>query len=150
MPRAGVIPIIVSSSAVEPATIQGSGHHIIHSIRRGVALRSLCRRVLILGLLGCRWAQRAAYGCILVATMLTRKCPGMVAMAVRQIFVISEDGGRPYCQSRPCMTSTLKTFTRYFKQNQYTDMLSLQVVGPGGSLSMLLLLRHSGASWRVS
>jgi hypothetical protein len=35
-------------------------------------------------------------------------------------------------------------FPHYFKRNQYTFVLSLEVVGPRGSLSMLLMLCHRG------
>ncbi len=62
----------------------------------------------------------------------------------RQIVPTSEDGGRPSRQSGPCMISAPRTLTQYLRQNQYTFMLPIEVMGPDGGLSMLLLLHHGG------
>ncbi len=67
-------------------------------------------------------------------------------MAARLTIATSEDRG---C---PCRQSHHMTVPSYCKSNytteshilHYTVMLPLEVVGPGGSLSMLLLLCHTG------
>jgi hypothetical protein len=65
----------------------------------------------------------------------------MVA-AARQIVATSENRGRPYRQSHPMTVAPYSSNTTGSHITQYTFMLSLEVMGPGGSLSMLLLLRH--------
>jgi hypothetical protein len=68
--------------------------------------------------------------------------PGTVATAARRIIATSEGGGRPSCQSRP------ERLAFY----QCPFMLPLEVVGPGGSLSMALVATPywRDASRRVS
>ncbi len=53
------------------------------------------------GLLGCRKAQGAAYSCILVACILVRECPGVMATLARQSVASSKDKGHPYHQFFP-------------------------------------------------
>jgi hypothetical protein len=87
----------------------------------------------------------------------------MVATAVRQTFatpedgcrscrqshpmnvVTPEDGGRSCRKSHPMTVAFLSPCITVFYILQYTFMLSLEVMGSGGSLSMLLLLCHTGA-----
>jgi hypothetical protein len=106
---------------------------------------SPCHQVFALGLLGCRRAQGADYGLILAVTTPVGECPGMMAMAARRIVPTFADGGHPCRQLRLCRTSAFnKPFTQYStKSVQYTFMLSLEVTGPGGSLSMLLSVAAS-------
>jgi hypothetical protein len=80
--------------------------------------------------------------------------PGTVVTAARQIVATSEGGGRLCRQSRPLrwwlFLSNYTTQTVRF--NQYTFMLSLDVVGPGDSLSTVLIATPywRDASWRES
>jgi hypothetical protein len=55
--------------------------------------------------------------------------PGTVATAARRIVATSEGGGHPSRQSRQ----------ERLAYNQYSFMLPLEVVGPGGSLSTVLI-----------
>jgi hypothetical protein len=55
--------------------------------------------------------------------------PGTVATAARRIVATSEGRGRPSRQSRP----------ERLAYNQYSFMLPLEVMGPGGSLSTVLI-----------
>ncbi len=66
----------------------------------------------------------------------------MVGTAARRIVATSEGGGCPSRQSRP----------ERLAYNQYSFMLPMEVVGPGGSLSMVLIATPywRDASWRVS
>ncbi len=73
-------------------------------------------------------------------------------MAARRIVATSEGGGRPSRQSRPERRWLFKgEYTTQTDSNiQYPFMLPLEVVGPGGSLSTVLIATPYGrdASWR--
>jgi hypothetical protein len=136
--RVGVALIVISSLQ----GLQWSGYQPSYRTQHQEVDR-LCHQVLIPELLG-PGAQGAAYGHILGVAMLVRECPGEVATAARQIVVTSKDRGHPCCQSRPFVIPALKNLYTTLYTNQYTFMLSLEVVDPGGSLSMLQLLCHGG------
>jgi hypothetical protein len=55
--------------------------------------------------------------------------PGTVTTAARRIVAISEGGDRPSRQSHP----------ERLAYNQFSFMLPLEVMGPGGSLSTVLI-----------
>jgi hypothetical protein len=107
-----------------------------------------CHQVFASGLLGCRWAQGAAYGHILAATTLVGECPSMMATVARRFVATSVDRGCPLRQFHPCRTSAFKKpFTQYSTISvRYIFMLSFEMVGPSGSLSMLLSVAAS--QWR--
>jgi hypothetical protein len=136
--RVGVVLIVISSlQGLQRGGYQPS-YHTHQEVDR------LCHQVLVPELLGFRWAQGAAYGHILGVAMLVGECPGEVATAARRIVVTSKDRGHPCCQSRPFVIPALKNLYTTLHTNQCTLMLSLEVVDPGGSLSMLRLLCHGG------
>jgi hypothetical protein len=75
-------------------------------------------------------------------------------MAARRIVTTSEGGGRPSRQSRPERRWLFigEYTTQTDSNSEYPFMLPLEVVGPGGSLSTVLIATPYGrdASWRES
>jgi hypothetical protein len=68
----------------------------------------------------------------------------MVVMAARCIVATSDNRGCPCHQSCPMVVAFLCYYITFFSIIQSTFLLSLKVTGPGGSLSILLPLRHTG------
>jgi hypothetical protein len=78
-------------------------------IRREVALAF---KLFALGLLGGKWTQAAAYGCILVVATPVGECPGAMLTVARRIVATSDRGGRLWRQS--CHEAWLFLFSVFF------------------------------------
>ncbi len=132
---------------------------IVHSIRSG---GHPCHQVLFLAVvinqtqifLNCHaWAidgSRLLPLCLELGsqvwpTVMTTPIKGLLALWLSQQGESSQlgDGGHPCCQFSPPDGSFLKANLLTISHiRQFTFILPLEVVGPGGNLSMLLLLCH--------